>query len=442
MRPFQFDFSLARFIRSDRGNIAIIFALTLLPVMGSVGAALDYAQASSLRSKLQSAIDAASVGAVARVSPAYVAAGAMTGDGIIAVGETDARNIFKGNTATLTDITDSIVTAEVRKTGQRVDSTVSFQTQIKTSFLSVLGFNYLTIAGSSSSSASMPSYIDFYLLLDNSPSMGFAATDADGTRLKAKTGGCAFACHDKSNTNSSYKIAKDNNILMRIDVLRDATRTLMDTATNMQTYTGQFRMALYDFNDKISNTSLRRLFTLSSSLSSAKTAANALDLMSTAKHGENSDQGTQFTTILPLLKDEITGAPGTGTKASPLKYMFFVSDGLSDEKNSNCIKPTAPGQRCQAPIDTKLCTAIKDKGIKIAVLYTTYLDHSYNDWYRDWIAKYNIGPYQPSLNSEIAKNMETCASPGLFFEVSPTQGITEAMIALFQRALADARIVN
>jgi hypothetical protein len=38
--------------------------------------------------------------------------------------------------------------------------------------------------------------------------------------------------------------------------------------------------------------------------------------------------------------------------------------------------------------------------------------------------------------------MQSCASPGLYFEVSPTQGISAAMSALFQKAVADARISN
>ena len=38
--------------------------------------------------------------------------------------------------------------------------------------------------------------------------------------------------------------------------------------------------------------------------------------------------------------------------------------------------------------------------------------------------------------------MEKCASPGLFFEVSPTQGIEEAMIALFKKTVGKARLVN
>ena len=44
------------------------------------------------------------------------------------------------------------------------------------------------------------------------------------------------------------------------------------------------------------------------------------------------------------------------------------------------------------------------------------------------------------IYSEIAQNMQSCASPGLYFEVSPTQGISQAMNTLFQKAVADARI--
>jgi hypothetical protein len=97
--------------------------------------------------------------------------------------------------------------------------------------------------------------------------------------------------------------------------------------------------------------------------------------------------------------------------------------------------------RCQSPIDPSLCTTIKNRGIKIAVLYTTYLALPTNAWYTSWINPFNQGPYSPSsVNSEIAQKMQSCASPGLYFEVTPTQGISQAMNALFQKAVADARI--
>ena len=68
------------------------------------------------------------------------------------------------------------------------------------------------------------------------------------------------------------------------------------------------------------------------------------------------------------------------------------------------------------------------------MLYTTYLDLPTNAWYNSWIKPFNAGPYDPaSVNSEIARKMEDCASPGFYFEVTPTQGISEAMNALFQQ---------
>ena len=40
---------LHAFRTAQRGNIAVIFALTLVPVMGFIGAAVDYSRASSDR---------------------------------------------------------------------------------------------------------------------------------------------------------------------------------------------------------------------------------------------------------------------------------------------------------------------------------------------------------------------------------------------------------
>ena len=88
------------------------------------------------------------------------------------------------------------------------------------------------------------------------------------------------------------------------------------------------------------------------------------------------------------------------------------------------------------------CTALKNRGIKIAVLYTTYLALPTNGWYVAYIDPFNQGPYSPSVNSKIAQNMESCASPGLYFEVSPTDGISEAMTALFNKVVQEARITK
>lgn len=432
---------LNRFRRNTSGTIAVIFVLASLPIMTSVGCAVDYSRATQLRTKLQSAIDAASVGSVAKSSPGFIAAGSMTSDGPIAAGITDATNIFNANMNGVTGFTLNSMTPAMTKTGSVITSTAQFSAQIPTMFLGLIGKSTVTVTGTSTATTKMPLYIDFYLLLDNSPSMGVGATPADVSKMVSNTSDqCAFACHDLNDNNNYYKLAKTLGVTTRIDVLRTATQSLMDMAATTQTYSSQFRMAIYDFGASASTAGLRALFSLSGSLSSAKTAAGNIDLMTVNGQNENNDQDTQFTTIMPAINLAIS-TPGAGTSGAPMKYLFFVSDGVADEYNpASCIKTTTSSGRCQSPLNTALCTTIKARGIKIAVLYTTYLALPTNSWYNSWIAPFNTGPYGPSPNSQIAKNMESCASPDLYFEVSPTQGISEAMNALFQKAVADARI--
>lgn len=53
----QFRGAARRFIKADRGNIAIIFAYALVPILGFIGAAVDYTRANSARSSMQAALD-------------------------------------------------------------------------------------------------------------------------------------------------------------------------------------------------------------------------------------------------------------------------------------------------------------------------------------------------------------------------------------------------
>jgi hypothetical protein len=146
--------------------------------------------------------------------------------------------------------------------------------------------------------------------------------------------------------------------------------------------------------------------------------------MSIPYQGYDNDQQTDFDRAFTQIADKM-GTAGSGLTAnSPEKILFFVSDGVGDSyKPTDCTKKLTGGC-CQEPIDVKYCTALKNKGYKIAVLYTTYLPLPTNGWYNSWIK-----PFQ----SEIPQKMENCASPGLFFEVSPSEGISDAMTTLFKK---------
>jgi hypothetical protein len=129
----------------------------------------------------------------------------------------------------------------------------------------------------------------------------------------------------------------------------------------------------------------------------------------------------------------IMPTPGTGaSNSTPQKVLFLVSDGVEDDNTDVCSE-TLSGTRCQAPFDTTWCTTVKARGIRIAVLYTTYLPLPTNSWYNTWVA-----PWQ----SQIATNMQSCASPGLYFAITTDGDITAAMQALFEEAVSTARLTN
>lgn len=431
----KFSNFLPAFIRQNSGNIVPMFALSLLPVLGLTGAAVDYSLANKARTQLQAAADAASIGSIASSSAGYKAALTMSADGDIPAGVSDATNIFNSIVASKTGFTAPTLTVKVQKTNGQVTSTVTFASTVKSQFMGMMGTNNIAIGGTSSSANGMPSYMDFYLLLDNSPSMGVGATPADVALMVNNTPDqCAFACHDLSNSNSYYALAKSLGVTMRIDVLRTATQSLMDTAATTQGSGSQFRMAIYTMGSSAVTKGLSPVQTLTSNLSSAKTAANNIDLMTVPYQNYSNDMDTDFDGTLAAVNLAIS-TPGNGTSATtPKKILFFVSDGVADAAYpATCTRSTTDGTRCQEPLTTAICTTMKNRGILIAVLYTTYLPLPTNGWYNTWIA--------PFANN-IGTQMQACASPGLYFEVTPTQGITSAMTALFTKAVKTSRLTK
>jgi hypothetical protein len=130
----------------------------------------------------------------------------------------------------------------------------------------------------------------------------------------------------------------------------------------------------------------------------------------------------------------IMPAPGSGASGnSPQEVLFLVTDGVDDKVSASCSETLSGSNRCQQPFSTTWCTTVKNRGIRIAVLYTEYLPLPTNNWYVTWIS-----PWQPT----IATNLQSCASTGLYFKITTDGDITTAMQALFEQAVATARLTQ
>jgi Flp pilus assembly protein TadG len=194
---------IGHFRKDRRGNIAVIFTLAMIPLVSALGSAVDYSMATRMKAKLQSAADAASVSSIAQNSAGYLAATQMTSDGTIAAGVTDANAVFDGNMSTITGFQNLTRTSTVTKTGVNLKSNVTFSAQVPTTFMRVIGMQALTVTGSSSSAAKLPPYLDFYLTLDVSGSMGLPVSINEAKRMQTVNPdnfiqyptGCTLACH-------------------------------------------------------------------------------------------------------------------------------------------------------------------------------------------------------------------------------------------------------
>ncbi|MGP0061703.1 MAG: TadE/TadG family type IV pilus assembly protein [Beijerinckiaceae bacterium] len=426
---------LRRFARDRKGNIAMIFALVLVPVTFAIGMGVDYTSAARKRSQLNAAADAA---AMAAVTPAMMAASDATA-------QTAATNMFNAQIGNIPGLNFSASNLTVTITDNGLSRTVKvcYTASTKNAFAGIIKQATFALAGCSTSASTVAPNIDFYLLLDSSPSMAIAATAAGIATMVANTssqGGCAFACHESNPSGENpalgnphgednYTLARNLGVTLRIDMITTAAQNLMTTAANLMTSNNaSYRAAIYTFD-----VNFNTIQALTSNLSNAQTQAGNITMLEVYTNNwltstnNNSDTDTNSDNALSQI-NSVMPNPGGGTKSvgdSPQEVMFFVTDGVEDENVS--------GSRVQSLMNTATCTTIKNRGIRIAVLYLTYLPLPTNAWYNTYIA-----PFQPNIGA----NLQSCASPGLYTQVTSDSDISDALAALFQTAVSTARLTQ
>jgi len=354
--------ALRRFIRDDDGNLVVLFALTLVPIITLIGITVDFSLASKRKTMLDAYADSASLAAV---TPALLS----QNDG---ASITAATNLFNAQASSVTGVGSVALAVSATDSGLSRSVTVTYNTTSQMMFGGLVGRSSMALTGTSTAIASVPPNIDFYLLLDNSPSMAIAATTSGINTMVSNTPDqCAFGCHESDTTpNDYYGLARSLGVTLRMDLLRQATQALMTTAKTTATgNNAKYRAAIYTFNFNFDT-----ITRLTSNLSTAKSQAANIDVYEVPYQNWNSDAITNYTNAMDQINSTMP-APGNGTNQSddtPQEVLFFVTDGVQDEM--------VGGSRVQALMNPSYCTTIKSRGIRIAVLYTSYLPLPTNDW--------------------------------------------------------------
>ncbi len=456
IRPDRLGSLTRRLKRDERGATLILVAIAILPLTIAVGVSIDYARAARLQTKINAIADAASLAAVTTPMMAQRSSEACDA----------ARRLFVSQSAGLPDltlndtgsdlavsVTDNASTVPCATTRSTITaayqrtSSLTWNGRVKNMFAGLLGIPSLAIGGTSRANAAVAPTMDFYLLLDTSGSMSFPSTSAGITKMRQVANGCAFACHSVADATaqtksgaiaSYYDVAVSYGIPQRIDDAKVAISKLMtmvDDVADKNDTTYRTALATFAAKDQRANNFFKMRQPLTSTLPDVATAARSASTSLYYKNQwptkdfSNNDTDTATDDAFSRMNDNMTTA-GNGSKSStdrPQAVLFLITDGMRDEFRANG-KP-------EIAINTAWCTTIKNRGIRIGILYTEYLKSSLDGdtWSQQNVVP-NLWTIEPALKS--------CASDSLFYKVTTDDDISVGLEKLFRQAVTTARIIQ
>jgi Flp pilus assembly protein TadG len=420
--------SSRRLGRDRKGNIAMMFALAVVPVTMLVGFVIDYGRASGMRAEFDAAADAAVL--------ATVAAGVSEANE-----QQVAERIMRAhlNATKNIDLKSVLVTSERTAMGRKIK--ITYRGESKNAFSGLFYKETIDVSNEVSAFQAEPAYSDITFVLDKSSSMLLAASETDRTNMERVTRQmgaeeCAFACHrpiyyDSQRRRyygpSSTQVARDNNIRLRMDVMKDAvSKILTDLKAEQDKLTVHQNVARYTTTivDFGTNWQLTQAGTNNLSSNEARDAISVTDLEEAADDVEDVDGVEWEWTDFGRVWNATTGVPqlsslqGSGDGLSPgarRKFLVFVTDGVNDAYN-------AQNQRVIAAFSSALCDPVKSRGVTVLVLYTRYLPLPGNGFYRT-----NVQPWYATIEPAL----RSCASPNMFITADNENEMDAAFARIF-----------
>ena len=436
-------FQLARPIllrRDRRGTVLMMTAFALVPMTMAIGVAVDYSKAARAQTKMNAAADAAALAGVTQ--PMMLKTDDEARQAAIAMFNAQVGNL-SGVTYDPANLSVTVSAVPGVVTSRQI--LVTYTAKSLNNFGGVLNNPFITIGGTSKSKATVAPNVDFYLMLDTSPSMALPATSMGIITMTNKTGGCAFACHqtDVSGADtvinngvrmSYYSYARSQSVVLRIDLVTLAVQDLTDVAnTTASQNNAVYRMALSQFDYKYNN-----IVSSPTRPADVRTAASQATVLPYCRNNQricgvsDNDQATNFTAALSGASTTLPVVSGNGTSTAgdtPQAMLFIITDGMRDED---------AGSRQMGPMPTAQCAAIKARGIKIAILYTEYLAAAASD---SWSISNVRNPYLAPVDN-ISPALINCATPGLFYKVTTNDDISAALAILFRQAISLPRLIQ
>jgi Flp pilus assembly protein TadG len=425
----------ARNWRNTSGNIAIITGLTAPVIFGAAGFGMDYGYASYVEQKMNRAAEAAVIGAVSQ-SAAAAMGGYSNTNGLQQYG----TGLFNADIAQIPATGVAVTVTVVSNGSGGVIANASYTGSVSTFFSKIVGISTIPVGGSAQATANPPTYINYYIIVDVSQSMGIASTATDMTNLYNRVvtynngsggeTGCVFGCHVKTGsqpyTNEYLAHNISPTITLRIDSAVTAIQSIITDASNAADGSQSVKIGLYVMSqDPVGGTYVRTISAPSANYGTLSTLASTIDLGNNNSNGTgDSNFATELSTFAALLPSNGSGA----SASSPINYVFIVTDGLIDTPGA------CTSGHCTGAFSPSYCTALKANAT-VGVIYTTYLP-IYNQNNSSMGYEVNYSQLAQPYVAQIPTNLQSCVSASkYYFQASDGPAINTAMRALFASTL-------
>jgi Flp pilus assembly protein TadG len=446
-----------KFRNDSKGTVAVIFAISLLPVLLAVGLAVDYSVASNTKAKLDSAADAAALNAVIKTK-AFLADNQNKGlsdaaltSQALAYAKKEAGLHFDGNANTVVRTRDIRRDVSVDIKNRAVTASVLYNADVNLAFGPLIQMNDFHVSNKSVAAAPLPEYLDLFVILDNSGSMGIGADDENIEKMKAANGNCAVACH--AGGDPSYNTIKArtgvDKITMRIDVLRDAMTGMLSQANAIKTTSDLFRFNLFSFSND-----LVPLQAASTDYTVLKNAISGLDL-------DNREGGTNFHFAIGSQLPDVLPSSQDGSSALRRKtHVIIITDGVENNRRASTFGRSGdpnfipwygngnPYQEMYGPnfqsdtvqaFNPRICDILKNKGAQVTVLDVKYIVPA---GVTGKVAA-EFAYVQNNILGREATTIAGCASSSNdYYSANTPSEIKSAVNAIFGNILKPIRLIN
>ncbi len=322
-----------RISKNQDGNVAIMFATAIIPLLLASGMAIDFGNMTFGKASADAAGDAAVLFAV-KTAEDYFDADVSDWKNR----SQDEAKVLFGKNLKAAGISGAVnVDVDVKRQNGSFSATLTYDVEYPTMFMQMVSQDMVMLRNSISAEVGSSTFISVRFVVDNSNSMGIGANAAVQNIMKddADMGHCAFACHypGGSTEAETVSVAKSKGYKLRIDMARDAIRTFLVDLEAGGFKSNQVEVALHTYSSD-----LQTVLAPTTDIENAVDAVDNIQLETTFGEGGSNLEHSLKTLTASLS----TGGDGT-TPSSRKSYVIILGDGVETNEKIN-ESTTLPGK--------------------------------------------------------------------------------------------------